>query len=331
MHSSGIDVTDELRVAFVALVDKTPDLSYICISIADDKFVIAKHGTTTGSDEDDFTVIQNELEDKTPIFVCKFFPASKEWSLIQFVPDNSKVRDKMVFASSAGALRNLVKIDKEYPITAKEECTWGEYNKFLTGYAEEVVMSAAEQMHKSSAYEASSLMSELKVSAIVGVPIKVAENVTSDLEKLKSGSLNTVAFRLEPDDEILTVADASDSDIATICSTYFTIKEPRYVVHNYAHNHDGADTSKTLFFYYCPGDAPPKLKMMYSTCKSNISKIFETVGITEFTNFECDSASEVSVELVEKELYPKEAVSTAFKKPSARGRGKARVAKFKPN
>lgn len=123
--------------------------------------------------------------------------------------------------------------------------------------------------------------------------------------------------------EVLGSAPPSNQSISELV---YPENEPRYFVHNYTHTHGGEQKSKFVFIYYCPGIAPPRSKMFYSTCKSNIIKLFKTLDITDFHNLECNAADEVSEAAILEELYPKKTEDKSFKKPTARGRGRAKFA-----
>jgi len=96
------------------------------------------------------------------------------------------------------------------------------------------------------------------------------------------------------------------------------------VAHKYVH--DGANKSKILLIYYCPNKAIPKLKMLYSTSKANVVKIFDTIGIKEFHNLEVNEQSELAEDVVIADIHPPTANDRGFAKPKAGGRGKAKLA-----
>lgn len=325
---SGIEITPELVQAFNDAA--TDSVSFVQMGIENDaKFLIAGSGNMTSSDEEDWTKMQEVLEDKKSTFLCKRDREDKEkWTLVSYIPEGAMVRQKMLFASSSNSLKKLRKFDLSYPISEKGECTLPQFEAFCTGGKDEDIMTFDEQIAKHTAYQHASSMSESKKAALVGVPIKVSDGVVESIQGLTQGNQNTVILKLDVDTEILSVDSEGDMDLASVKDAHFQPDQPRYIVHNYTHTAKGEEKTKTLFIYYCPGKAKPKLKMFYSTCKQNILKIFENLGYSDYYNLECDCAAELTSEGIEEELYPKEVASTVFKKPSARGRGRKKGAKF---
>lgn len=326
MHSSGILVTEELQKAFQAN-DEDPECLTMNIQIVDDAFTKISQANKTSSQTDDWTAVTASMADSTPAYVLMRTSTGK-WMVILYIPDTSPVRMKMVYAASKASLKSgfgAAKFIADYPISTKSEATLEEYQK-STGCQKEVVMSFEEKLKIETHYEAAHAMSDMQASTIVGIPIKIADNTMVALKGIQDGTVTTVELILDGTTEILGSADPSTASFAEFV---FPAKEPRYFVTNYKHEHEGEEKNKVVLVYYCPGNAPPKLKMFYSTCKANVIKIFANIGITSFTNLECDCAEECTEDLVRGEIYPKAAADTSFKKPVARGRGKRTVAKFK--
>jgi twinfilin-like protein len=246
-----------------------------------------------------------------------------------YIPNASPVRSKMVYASSKAALKSGLGNDKfvhDYNVTTKEEITIDDYAGSLKGVGQEVVMSSDERMYHETRHEHSQGSSEGKVSAIVGVPIKVADSTLEALKGIKSGKHATVELIIDPNTETLSSATPNNTPLGSL---KYPEREPRYFVHSFQHTHDGQSQTKLLFIYYCPNKAIPKLKMLYSTCKANIIKIFESLAITDVHNLEANEPDELTEELVLADIHPAAAEDRGFKKIAARGRGQAKKpAKF---
>lgn len=101
-------------------------------------------------------------------------------------------------------------------------------------------------------------------------------------------------------------------------------REPRYVLHMYDHERDGVAKKKEVFIYYCPDKSKPRLRMFYSTAKSNVLYTMEQAEIEEPKRLEISLTTELTAQSVMEELYPKSSVKKVFKKPMRQGKGRAK-------
>lgn len=324
---SGITPSREILERFTTLAQDHNSL-FVKLEIKDATFVIAGEGQKKSSVEEDFASMQAVLEKNCPSYVL-YKASDHEWTCITYIPDGSPVRLKMIYASSKAALKQGLgdsKFSKEdYAISDASECSAAEFKKQMAGSSREISMSSDERMHKETIHQASNVSGESRVSAIVGIPIKVADSVIDALNGIKNGAHDTVELIIDPTTETLSNANPDNTRLVDLA---YPQKEPRFFVHNFSHSNGGEPAKKLLFIYYCPNKAIPKHKMLYSTCKANIIKLFHNLQIEDFHNLEANEPDELSEEEVLKDLYPKAVDDRAFKKPSARGRGKQTIAKF---
>jgi len=327
---SGITPSKSLQDEFNT-VSKDPSLLYVKMEIQNDSFVKTGQGKKAGSKDGDFAAIKAALDDKMPAYVL-FRVDDVKFCCMCYIPNASPVRSKMVYAASKAALKSGLGNDKfvhDYAVTTKDEITPADYAGSLKGVGQEIVMSSDERLYKETRHEHSAGTSEGKVSAIVGVPIKVADSTLEALKGIKSGKHATVELVIDPSTETLGSTTPSNTPLS---SFKYPEKEPRYFVHQFKHTHEGQSQTKLLFIYYCPNNAIPKLKMLYSTCKSHIIKIFESLQITDFQNLESNDPEELTDALVIADIHPAAAEDRSFKKITAKGRGPARKpAKFNPD
>lgn len=326
MHGSGIAVDDALRSAFRAFEENDSQLG-LTVKIVDDNFVAAGTLSKAGTMEQDFQAIQDSLVAKTPVYVIMRVANQKKFLPVFYVPDNSPVRQKMVYASSTAALKSGLGGEKfavDWSVSTKDECTAAGYEHDMADHTH-LVKSGDERMNAETAYECSTMLGDSQVSAIVGVPIKIADPALEAIKAIRDSKRKTAVLILDPATEILSVESVSDASVAEFA---FPEREPRYYVHMMAHEHKGEAKNRIIFVYYCPNKAAPKLKMFYSTVKAHLLKVFASLDINDAYNYECDSPDECTEQTLLDELYPPEVKSKAFKKPPARGRGKAKISKF---
>jgi len=331
MHQSGISVNEELKKSFVsAIEDKT--LLYIKINIENEAFKKTGSGKVTSARKTDFDAIRAVLEDKKPCYVVMRSSQEGKWVLVMYVPENAYVREKMVLASSMSSLKEGLGNSHflgDFSISTPKECTLEEYQHSNAEIAQKEVMTIQEQLKHDAQNESALSMGEAKVSAMLDVPIKVSDEASATMSKLLQGSVDTVLLRMNPESEVLEVDSSGNLKIEAITAK-FPKNEPRFVIHNFAHDHEGHKAKAFVFFYFCPDVAKPRLKMMYSSCKGIVIKLALQCGIDLKKNLEASDPSEITPAVVLTELYPKKDEKVAFKKPSAGGKGKGRFrgAKF---
>jgi len=321
---SGISPSASLQGEFQATV-KNSSILFVKFEIQNDTFVKTGEGNSAGSRASDLKAIQAVLLDKQPCYVV-FRTEESKWCCLCFIPNDSQVRLKMIYASSKAALKSGLGSDKfgeDYNISDKKECTVEDFNASGKGVGKDIVMSADERMYHETRHEHSAGTSEGKVSAIVGIPIKVADATLEALKGIASGSVSSLELVIDASTETLTNAPITNTPLSAL---KLPEKEPRFFVVAYKYVHDGANKTKLVLIYYCPNKAIPKLKMLYSTSKANVIKIFGTLSITDFHNLEVNEVSELAEDVVIADIHPPTANDRGFAKPKAGGRGKAKLA-----
>eukprot|EP00463_Aulacantha_scolymantha_P005555 TRINITY_DN6926_c0_g1_i1.p1 TRINITY_DN6926_c0_g1~~TRINITY_DN6926_c0_g1_i1.p1 ORF type:complete len:213 (-),score=44.45 TRINITY_DN6926_c0_g1_i1:170-808(-) len=211
----------------------------------------------------------------------------------------------MLIASSYADLKSGLGNEhflEDYPISSKEECTFDAYTKHMADTNEELVMTWEEKEEKEAAYESAS--TEKHVSAMVGVDVPIDEKGIQALEDFQAEKLNTIIFALDYEKEELGVEALEDNLTIEEIVKKLPSREPRYVLHEFSHEHEKA-TKKNIFIYYCPDKSKPKLRMFYSTAKQNVLSSIEEQKISEPKRIEISLASELTTQFLMDELYPK--------------------------
>ena len=175
MARAFLEVTDELREAFLSAQDDTSiralkvivDVSISClacsnilciylkISIVEESITLNSTIVTGGSPREDFEgSLLSSLEDNVSMLVA--FCADErvagqpcKWILIAWVPDNSKVRDKMLYSSSREDLRKALGLGYfagEYYANSKEDMTWAQFTDYISKDKSDGPLSMKEQL-----------------------------------------------------------------------------------------------------------------------------------------------------------------------------------------
>lgn len=261
------------------------------------------------------------------------------------MPDGASVKDRMVYASSLSALRtglgNGNFLPLPFNIQSKSACTYEEYQSSVSNGGHEGAITNEEKIRKDNELASHMAMADVKVSAIVGLPIKAADEAIETIKKLSNNNnsssssssssssiadYSSVIFALHPGTEVLYVEKKGNYSIDEL-TNHLSNDEPRYILQYFPHTNpnDGSQQSIFLFIYYCPQAIKPKLKMFYSTCKAVVIKMCEQFSVKIHRSLEISEKNDLSIDNVMNDLYPPAETKNSFKKPVKPGRGKARL------
>lgn len=274
--------------------------------------------------------VQHILEANKATYVLVFAHEGKHWVLVSYVPDKAQVKDKMIYASSRGALKDQLgsqSFAHDFFLTVKSECTLKEFEGAKRQEATDEVLTDGERAKKEAQFEVRKAVAAVKVAAIADIPIKVSDETVAALQSFVNNQTSLVLFTLDENSEVLHAVAEAKFEFSDVVAK-LPAREPKYVL--LRQEVDGA-AAANVFVYYCPDVAPPKQKMFFSSCKSMVLKVIEKQNIEAPKNLEISEPKELTEELVEELLNPKTQEKKSFAKPARQGRGPNRLnAKFTP-
>jgi len=248
------------------------------------------------------------------------------WLLVYWVPDKSVVKKKMLIASSFSELKSGLGSNYfvgEYPISQTDECNVESWKASQSIKDDESLMTVEEIEQKEMAFASSLCMSETKVAAVVGIDIPCSDETADAFAKFASGDIDTIFLEIDVTKEILNVSESGNFAFSDLAAK-LPPKEPRYLLHNFEHDRDGAKKTKEVFVYYCPDKSKPKKRMFYSTAKATCLVKIDEAKIAEPKRLEISAPTELTSQAIKDEIYPKSTVKKVFKKPARQGKGKSR-------
>ncbi|CAG8642650.1 2366_t:CDS:2, partial [Paraglomus occultum] len=193
-HQSGIRTSQELADLFVTAV-AGGNLRVIRVSIVSESLIPDGTAEVSGSWETDFSKIQDFLEEKKPAYIIyrldtKSSAGDYEWLFLAYVPDNAKVRDKMLYASTRATLTKELGdyrfVDSMYGSTT-EEFTLEGYRKHLQHQKADAPLTEREkELNEVRAAEASTNVysSSARRSHAAGVSFPTANDAIQALKNL---------------------------------------------------------------------------------------------------------------------------------------------------
>ncbi|ODM92108.1 Twinfilin-1 [Orchesella cincta] len=338
-HQTGIKANEELVSFFGRCRDGGVRL--VKINIENEELSLAEYsGPNSDAWEKDYeSLIQPMLEESQPCYVL-FRLDSKDnagynWLLFTWSPDNSPVRQKMLYASTKATLKNefgAAQIKEEVFATSLEEATWEGYLKIKRNRDAPVPLTMAEE--ELAEIKRTEVHSEIgidtKHQTLQGVLFPLTKNAYAALEKFRNKQLNYVQLKIEIDEEVIELASTADTNVQDLPKRV-PGSHARYHLFNFPHTHEGDYVESLVFIYSMPGyNCSIKERMLYSSCKAPLIAAMENqIGLVMEKRMEIDSGTELTEDFLREEIHPTKSLNRPmFAKPKGPpNRGAKRLTK----
>jgi twinfilin-like protein len=222
--------------------------------------------------------------------------------LISYVPDGSPVRKRMLFASSLERCRKELGATyfvSELHGSEPSELTWAAYTEHAAAakvVRSDDVMSATERALVREAVQ--------EVDSGGGNAHAVRFPASAAAREALGSPDALVVLRLDLAAESIELAERVAAVPVGELAAHLDRQEPRFAVYRWAHEHEGAEVTSTVFVYSCPDSAPVKAKMSYSAVKSIVvdlaGKVDARIQVTDLD----EENSDLSEENLRKTLHP---------------------------
>jgi len=277
--------------------------------------------------EKDFDLVPPIVNDKEPCYVLlrtdeKNNAGSSLWYILCYVPDKCKVREKMVYASSRSNLKSGLGdnnfVDEIFGTVGPDFSSAG----FLAWkkHQEAEVPLTEMEIQKNEELEQGVFKGGAGTSTayVHGVAFPADQELLDTLDSFVSGKFNYIQVGIDPDNERITLKESNNYDLSEV-SSHFPKNEPRFHFYRWSHDHEGEHFDSVIYCYSCPS-SPVKLRMLYSTSKSNVAGIAESKGITVDCKLEITNAPEFNESDITTILHPLKAEQKkSFAKPKPKG------------
>jgi twinfilin-like protein len=130
-HSVAIPANPDLVKAFaLELAQSTPTTAFFQIRIENEVLVLVHTGPQNGNMSSVFVSVQSRAREVHPCYFAVRSPS--KWILVLYVPDDSKVRDKMIYAATFDSLKHELganNFGKDIHCSTVGELSWEAVNK----------------------------------------------------------------------------------------------------------------------------------------------------------------------------------------------------------
>jgi len=335
-HSSGIPVGSSLKETFGKAITSS-EVRLIKVQIENEELVDISSQNVQGSFEDDLSKVTDLLDKERPRYIIyRMDTQEAQFVLFCYVPDKSKVKEKMLYASTRANLKQQLGMNyfsDDIFGTVPSDFTKEGYKLHLECKKMDAPLTEHEQI-KQLQIESGEIFKGGASSYVHGVAFPVEANAIDALKKLVSGSLNYVQIVIDCDAEKIKCDHSSNLQSFGDLKKEVRLDEPRFHFYAYKHNHGGSSVTSFVYVYSCPDgskgtkSAPVRMRMLYSSSKANVADVIKSVGGNIDARLEINAPDDLVEEEVVTTLHPPQAEQTkTFAKPSRPGKGGARLVK----
>jgi len=327
-HQTGISGSDSLKAVFSKALkgDSTRTIkviieneSLVCEKIVD---LVSEH-----LEKDFDSSVEGLIDDDKPCYLFMKITSSKNWLFITYSPDNSSVREKMMYAATRASLKSEfggTYVSMEYFATNKNEVTFSGYKEFLKSKnAPPPLTTAEEELEELNVSQKQSAVgASTKQPTSKGIYFPLTNEARNHVTSYRDDQVTHVELKVDVEKEEI-FSTSSDAIGASELKLKLPADQAGYHLFNYKHRFQDQDLESHIFIYYMPGySIPIKQRMLYSSCKNSLLCLLENDFDLKFDRkLELDNANDLTEEFLRNEIHPPEVVARKkFNKPSAPGR-----------
>jgi len=290
-----------------------------------------------GNFEDDLSYLPDLLDAGEPCYIIYKTDGDKtSFVLFFYVPSKSKVKDKMLYASTRSNLRqqlgNGYFEDEIFGDQPSDFSVQG-YKHHVESKKMDAPLTEQEQVRQTER-ESGEIYTGVSSTYVHGVSFPVDTAVTNAVKQLLNGSIDYVQVAIDCDNEkIILGKTESHLDLESLKGK-IPLDEPRFHFFAYKHQYGGARISSNVYLYSCPDgskgskSAPVRMRMLYSSSKANVGEIVKAVGGNIDAKLEINTGDEINEEELMTTLHPQKAEQAkTFSRPIRPGKGGARLTK----
>ncbi|CCJ30631.1 unnamed protein product [Pneumocystis jirovecii] len=324
---SGICAAEGFLSDFQTFLENT-DIFAMKISIFQESLIKNNYISRSNDFCKNLESVRSVLNDIEPAYVlCKFQDMDPmKMLLIYYVPENAKIRDKMIYASTRHTLVKSLgsnKILKNVFASNKEEISKKLFEEQLEVQVRENLLSDKEKdlqnAKNSQEYISDCFFQRRHINDKLF--LNISEAAKTSIKKLSESTkeFNFVQLANDPSTEILNLEMTTlvePDNIQHVISS----ASPRYSIYSWKHTYNDSTVISNMFIYTCPKASTIKERMLYSsTCLLALSTVKQWIHIDK--KIETDDLIDINKTMLYSILHPSiEKKEKSFLKPKRPGK-----------
>ncbi|XP_013789907.1 twinfilin-1-like [Limulus polyphemus] len=255
-HQTGIHSSDELRTFFGKCKDG--QIRVFKVGIQNEQMTLQDFKEPRGSWEEDYDYFVRKLiEDRQPCYLFYRLDSQTDtgydWVFISWSPDDSPVREKMLYASTKATLKKEFGgsyIKYELFAATKEDASLQGYHKYLRAEKGPAPLtSAEEELQTIKRIESGTDFGiDTKHQTLQGVAFPISDDAVSALFDLKEGLVNYVQLSIDLDKEEINL-EIRDQTTLQHLPKKVPVNHARYHLFVFPHSHEGEFLQSIVFIY----------------------------------------------------------------------------------
>jgi len=311
--------SDELKEAL------QKECRFVKIAVDGEKLTVMETKECKDSLENDWEMLDEMLHDKEPAYILALAApsgeASSAWLLIQWIPDNAPIKQKMIYASTRASLVKELGggnvITDSMQANSRDDVTLEAYKAHRQQKESPTkVLTESEQVAQQVREE--ELHTRLAGTNTKSHTASLSLGMTKDAEDAVRDFSSFAALKVDLQTEMIDIVRAEAvTDFASFQSAIPDGK-PAFCFYRY--------NDAVIFVYVCPPSAKIREKMLFSASKGPLLRAAEEFGLKPVAKYEVDDMKELDLARIDEDVKPAESTKLApapkltFKKPSAPGR-----------
>uniref|UniRef100_A0A3Q3G3E1 Twinfilin actin-binding protein 2b n=1 Tax=Labrus bergylta TaxID=56723 RepID=A0A3Q3G3E1_9LABR len=338
-HQTGINATSELK-EFLARA-RGGAIRTMKIVIRNEELVLDSYREPAQSWDKDYDhFLLPLLTHQEPCYILYRLDSQNaqgyEWIFIPWSPDQSPVRQKMLYAATRATLKKEFgggHIKDEMFGTVEDDVCFQGYLRHMTSCSSPAPLTTAEQQLQQIKVTEVTMEFGLdkRAQTLQGLAFPLQEEAKRALQQLKQRCINYIQLRLDVEKETIELVHTKPTEIHEL-PFRIPSDSPRYHFFIFKHSHQGQRQEALVFIYSMPGyTCSIKERMLYSSCKNRLLDEVEKDYHLEVTKkMEIDNGNDLTEHFLYEEVHPMEhTLKQAFTKPRGPGgkRGNKRLIK----
>jgi len=345
-HQSGITATESLREKFAEM--KYGHIRVVVVVIDDEKLVAKEEHNAERTFNEDFDQMIPPLvrKNRAAYYFIRLDTISEisghTWLLITYIPDEAKVRERMLYASTVATLKRefgLTYITQEFRASSIHEMTLHSYHQHIhTQKASPPRTMREEEMLEIHQREATADISvDTRHPTLQGLTFPFDENVIEALHLFKKHNVDYIQLEIDHEKERILLSHSESHVTPEHIQKCIPDEQGRYHIYKFKHEFNQKHFDSILFLYSVPGHGSKiKQRMVYASCKESvIDNIERKFGIHFDKKLEICDPNDLTTDYLIQQLHPEvlaNAAKSSFAKPKApASRGPRRLVKSSDN